>query len=277
MTDKFKKLIDTIAKLRDPNGGCPWDLEQTHMTLRPYLIEESYEFIEAIESNDDQEMCAELGDVLLQVVLHSQIASERKSFSIENVIEKVTDKMIYRHPHVFGDKTANTSGEVLKNWEILKAQERKNNSEITEKSAIAGIPKNLPALIRAQRMGEKAARVGFDWQKIDSVLDKLKEEIDEFKVEANKVQNEIKEPLSTAPKSRASELQDALENELGDILFALCQIGRWFGLNAEDSLRKTITKFEKRFKKMEEISQKPLNETDFETLNSLWEKIKAEK
>lgn len=274
LSEKFLRFVEVINKLRDPQGGCPWDLEQNHLTLRPYLIEESYEVLEAIENADDKELCAELGDVLLQVVLHSQIAKERKAFSIDDVILGVTEKMINRHPHVFGEKKVNTADEVLKNWEILKAEERNKNENETRTSVIDGIPVNLPALIRAQRMGEKAARVGFDWETLSSVLGKLQEELGEFKEEVDKVKDNIKNPLSTAPQDRPEDLQIALESELGDTLFALCQIGRWLGLSTEDSLRRTIKKFELRFKKMEDLADKPLNELDFASLDGLWENAK---
>lgn len=274
LAENFLRFVQIINQLRDPQGGCPWDLEQNHLTLRPYLIEESYEVLEAIENADDKELCAELGDVLLQVVLHSQIAKERKAFSLEDVVLGVTEKMINRHPHVFGEKKVNTSNEVLKNWEILKAEERKKNTEKKSASVIGGIPANLPALIQAQRMGEKAARVGFDWETVSGVLEKLQEELGEFKEEVDKIKNSIKNPLSTTPKDRPEDLQISLESELGDVLFALCQIGRWMGLSAEDSLRRTIKKFGQRFMKMEDLAGKPLNELDFASLDGLWEEAK---
>ena len=166
--EAFEKFVEVVAALRHPETGCPWDLEQDHKSIRPYTIEECYEVIEAIENEDDEELVLELGDLLLQVVLHAQIAKDRDAFSIKEVIEAVTKKMIDRHPHVFGDVKANNSDEVLKNWESLKREEKKKKDP--EKSILAGIPKAMPALLRAQRLGDKATKVNFDWSEILSLI-----------------------------------------------------------------------------------------------------------
>ncbi len=260
----FEEFIAVIKALRDPKSGCPWDLEQTHESLRPYLIEECYEVLEAIDAKDDSEFCSELGDLLLQPILHAQIADDRSSFNINNVLKAVTEKMIRRHPHVFGDTTVSSSNEVLKNWEKIKQDENKSKSP-EKKSALTGVPNELPALIRAQRLGEKASKVSFDWDSVSQVWDKCMEEVQELRAE-----------LPTE-KSQMTETQKTrCEEELGDILFGLCQMARWLGLSAEDALRSCNKRFVNRFHKMEETINGPLNEKTIDELEAAWQKAKTD-
>jgi tetrapyrrole methylase family protein / MazG family protein len=251
--EAFQKFVDVIAKLRDPNGGCPWDLEQTHQSLKPYVIEETYEVIDAIDLGPDK-LKEELGDLLLQVVLHSQIASDNKTFSIADVIEIVTNKMIKRHPHVFGDKSFATSEQVLRNWEQIKSKELEPN-----KSILDGVPNSMPALLRSQRVGEKAARVGFEWPTLEGVRDKVFEEMQEFlEVCTNKDSN-----------------REKLEDEFGDILFALTQLSRRLKFNAEDLLSRSCNKFIRRFKAMEKKASGDLSKLNIDELDKLWEEVKS--
>lgn len=275
--NSFKDFVEIIRRLRDPNGGCPWDLEQTHLTLRPYLIEEAYEVLEAIESADDQELRDELGDLLLQVVLHAQLGSERKAFDIEQVIDSVAKKMIRRHPHVFGSLSVETSNEVLKNWEAIKAEERGGKQAERKASVLEGVPAALPALIRAQRLGEKASRVGFDWDSKEGVWKKVIEELGELEEAMALLKEKATKALTTAPKERDPKIQQQVESEVGDLLFSVCQLSRWLGMSAEDSLRGTIERFVSRFQHVEELAPKPLDEMKIDELDALWEKAKIAK
>jgi MazG family protein len=219
----FNELVKIIAKLRDPEGGCPWDLKQTHESLIPYMIEEAYEAVDAIQSNP-AELPKELGDVLLQVVLHSQIASENGSFSILDVTEAVSKKMIDRHPHVFGNKTLKDEKAVLENWEESKTKERKENSGVFH-----DIPEALPSLIRSEKIGEIAARHNFDWPNTADVFAKVQEEI-----------AEVEEELYEGTPAKLAE-------ELGDLLFSVAQLVRKAGHHPESLLRDANRKFERRF------------------------------
>lgn len=259
----FSEFVDVIAKLRDPDGGCPWDLEQDHKSLRPYIIEETYEAIEAIENEDDKELVEELGDVLLQVVLHAQVAKDRGAFNIVDVVESVKEKMIRRHPHVFGNVEANDSEQVLQNWEGIKREEKKKRDP--NKSMLAGIPKAMPALLRSQRLGDKATRVNFDWKVIEDVLKKVEEEKAELQEEIDKISN--KSAISDEEKTR-------LEHELGDLLFSTCQLARWLGINAENSLRACNDRFTSRFAQVEKILGEKLGSASVEELEEAWEKAK---
>lgn len=267
--EQFQKFVDVIAALRNPQGGCPWDLEQDHTTLRQYLIEEAYEVLDAIDKNDDAELVSELGDVLLQVVLHAQVAKDRGAFSIDEVIQTVREKMIRRHPHVFGDVKVTGSGEVLKNWEKIKMGEKGGEQSQQATSLLAGIPSSLPALLRAQRLGEKAAKVSFDWKSMQGVWDKVHEELQELQEEVSPHLNE------TAQLKATPEVRKRLEHELGDLFFSLCQMARWLGISAEDSLRTTADRFISRFEVMEKSSDKPLSSFSEDELEALWQKAKA--
>lgn len=244
----LEKFRDVIAKLRDPNGGCPWDLEQTHETLKPYIIEETYEVIDAIDNNRGK-LCEELGDVLLQVVLHAQLANEAKQFDLEQVIKQVTEKIVSRHPHVFGDVVAKSSAEVLKNWEQIKKSEKKG-----KESVLDSIPRAMPALLRAQRMGEKAARLGFDWNDTEGVKAKIQEELAEF--------------LAEPPNSPQAQ------EEFGDLLFALAQFARKSNYNSEDLLAKACDKFAARFKRLEKRAGERMKDMSLDELESIWQELK---
>ena len=267
----FTRFVQVIKELRTPVTGCPWDLEQTHQSLKPYIVEETYEVLEAIDDGDDAELSSELGDVLLQVVLHAQLARDRGAFTIDDVISKVTDKMIRRHPHVFGDTAVSGTKEVLKNWEAIKHEERQNkqgmNKNGTEKeSMLAGVPKAMPALLRAQRLGQKAAKVSFDWKSISGVWDKVKEEMGELEAEISAVQG----------RQASVDQKKALEHELGDLLFSLCQLARWLDTSAEDCLKGCCARFIERFSKMEEFAGKTLSEFSEDQLEDLWQRAKLE-
>lgn len=277
--ETFTEFVRVIKKLRTPDTGCPWDLQQDHRSLRPYMIEEAYEAIEAIDKDDDKALCDELGDLLLQVVLHAQVASDRKAFSISDVVENVTQKMIRRHPHVFGDVQVKNSQEVVKNWEEIKIAEAQAAEKNEQKSTslhpitdnLRNIPIALPALLRAQRLGEKAAKVHFDWDSIAGVLDKVKEELGELEAEIT--------PLSSSTEgSSAATLSDtekeAIKHELGDVLFALCQLARWLNASAEDSLRICTERFISRFSEMEVNISEPLGSLSIDQLEEAWQKAK---
>jgi tetrapyrrole methylase family protein/MazG family protein len=255
--EAFAALVEVMHRLRAP-GGCPWDGEQTHDSLKPYLIEEAYEVLEALDAGDDEEFCSELGDLLLQVLFHAEIAQETNRFSIADVTRAITEKMIRRHPHVFSDTKVSTSAEVLDNWSKIKAEERRHkNAE--DRSALAGVPRAMPGLLRAQRLGEKAGSVGFDWDSVDGVVAKMREELEE-----------LEEAL------RRGDL-DAAATELGDLLFAGTSLARHIDRSAEDALTGAIERFVRRFRFIEEelsrhgrdIRQVPMNE-----LEALWQAAK---
>lgn len=253
MNDLYR-LVEVMKRLRSEHG-CPWDREQTHETLKPYLLEEAYEVLNAIDSKDDTHLMEELGDLLLQIVFHAQLAAEEGRFTIDDVARSIVNKLVRRHPHVFSDVKVKNAQEVLKNWEQIKKDEGK-------KSVLDGIPEHLPALLKARRVQEKAKRVGFDWDSVDGVVEKLVEE--------------IKELIEAVGKGK---VQDA-EEEFGDILFSLVNISRFLGIDAEDSLRKTINKFMKRFyyieEKVKKKGNKPLGDYTLKELDGLWEEAKNE-
>jgi len=252
------QLLRIVSALRDPETGCPWDIEQTHKSLRSYLIEESHEAVEAIDKEDPEELSSELGDVLLQVALHSQLATESSAFNFEDVCNKISKKMIDRHPHVFGDSKISNSKEVLENWEKLKAKESKSNTNDQEEPAsfsskLNSLPKSLPALLIAERIGEKSARWGFDWSNVNEVWLKVKEEINELEEAISALPlspEEIQSPLEQSNEIMKKGAQRAGE-EIGDCLFSLSQIARWLGLSAEDLLRETHQRFINRISLME--------------------------
>jgi tetrapyrrole methylase family protein/MazG family protein len=251
--NNFQKLLDIMAALRAENG-CPWDREQTRESLTPYLVEETYEVIEAIEENSPQKIKEELGDLLFQIVFHCQLAKERGEFSMEDVIDAISEKMTGRHPHVFGDAKFETSEQVLKQWEERKKEEGKNRESILE-----GVPKELPSLLKAHRIQSRAARVGFDWSRVADVMDKLDEELSEFR------------------EALAQKDQAAIEDELGDVFFVLVNISRFVGVNPEDALRKTISKFISRFRYIEMKAAnagRKLSDMTLEEMDALWDEAK---
>jgi MazG family protein len=254
----FLRFVEIVAQLRDPQAGCPWDIKQTHESLIPYLIEESYEVAEALKDSSDAELIEELGDLLLQIVLHSQIAKEEQRFSIEQVLLEASEKLIRRHPHVFGDLKLNGVDAVLENWEKIKAQEGKTKDKIG--GLLAGVPKALPALLKADRMGAKAARIGLDWPNSMEVLEKIQEELAEF----------------VATQSSDSQRVNA-EEEFGDLLFSLAQYARKCGLNAEECLQSACSKFAKRVAYVENNIATAGQEISPEELDILWQKAKLAK
>jgi len=265
VSDSFDKLAEVIRALRDPETGCPWDIKQTHQSLRKYFIEETYEAVEAIDRENDDELCSELGDVLLQVMLHAQIASDRKAFTIEDVVKSITDKMIRRHPHVFGDTKVNDAEEVKKNWEEIKRQEK--GSLLSKGSEILNdVPSSLPALNRSSRLGDKAGKLGFDWPDAKGVWAKFEEEKEELEQVLKQCQFEPDEKLTSE-----------LEHELGDILFSIAQLARWLQISPEDSLRQCCNRFVERFTEMESSlsSDRKLSEIPPEELENAWQRAKA--
>lgn len=249
---QLERLIGIIATLRSENG-CPWDREQTHYSLKKNMIEEAYEAVDAIEDNDMTHLKEELGDVLLQVVLHAQIAKEENNFDIEDIAKGLSDKLVHRHPHVFGDAQVGCSQDVVVNWEKLKAEEKKHR-----KSAMDGISKAQSALMSAQKISKNAVKKGFEWPSVDSLWECFESEVVEF-------QQAIKN----------NDAQNA-EEELGDMLFATVNLARWHKIDAEQALLKANRKFMQRFRKMEELATKPLEEYSFEEYDNLWKQAKKE-
>jgi tetrapyrrole methylase family protein/MazG family protein len=267
----FEKLAAVQARLRAPDG-CPWDREQTHASLRTYLIEEAYEVLEAMESGVDAKFAEELGDLLLQVVFHSEIAREEGRFSVSDVIREVHDKMVRRHPHVFGEKRAKDSAEVLKNWEQIKKEERiaagkkageESKGEKKSASLLDGVSKALPAALEGFQLTRRAARIGFDWDNVEGVFDKMSEE-----------SGELRQAVSAKDERRTEE-------EMGDLLFAAVNLARFLHVDPEIALKKANVKFSSRFRRMEELaakSGKALADMRREKMEELWETAKrAEK
>ncbi|QCX33751.1 nucleoside triphosphate pyrophosphohydrolase [Caloramator sp. E03] len=251
-------LVEVMKKLRSENG-CPWDREQTHESLKRYLIEEAYEVIDAIDKNDMESLCEELGDIMLQVVFHSQIAEEYGEFDIKDVIHGITDKMIKRHTHVFGEDICETSEDVLFNWEKIK-QKEKNIESYTD--SLRAIPKVLPALLRSYKVQEKASKVGFDWDKVDEAMDKVKEELEEL-LKVYKSQN-----------------NENIIEEIGDLLFAVVNVARFLDINPEFALTKTIEKFITRFEHIEKSAEengKKLEQMTLNEMDKLWNDAKIKK
>ena len=248
----LEKLVDIIAILRSENG-CPWDREQTHKTLRPNMLEEAYEAVDAIDDGDVSNLREELGDVLLQVVLHAQIAKDNNEFDIEDVAKELSDKLIHRHPHVFGNAHVDSANDVVVNWDKLKQEEK-----TYRKSILDGISKSQSALMSAQKISKKVVKVGFEWQNVESLKDCIKSEYKEFE-----------EAVESGDKEK-------MEDEMGDIFFATVNLARWYKIDAEQALLSANKKFTKRFKKMEELKTKPFEDYSFEEFNDLWKKAKIE-
>ncbi|MBW4625598.1 MAG: nucleoside triphosphate pyrophosphohydrolase [Brasilonema octagenarum HA4186-MV1] len=256
----LQKLIDVVAKLRSPDGGCPWDLEQTPQTLTPYVIEEAYEVVDAIKSGDQDAIAEELGDLLLQVVLQAQIASEYEQFSLKEVAEGISQKLIRRHPHVFGDVSVQSVDDVRRNWEEIKAAEKGETSAGTQKLSykLSRYTKKLPPLAATMKISQKAAAVGFEWENIDGVWDKFNEELTEFK------------------QALAEETPERQQAELGDLMFSLLQVARWCNLDPEAALQGTNQRFIQRLQKMEVFAERPLSDYTLEELETLWQKAKVQ-
>jgi nucleoside triphosphate diphosphatase len=288
--ERFERAVGIMARLRAP-GGCPWDREQTFDSIKPYTLEETYEVLEAIDNRDWAELTGELGDLLLQVLFYAQMAKEQNTFSIDDVLDRLSNKLVDRHPHVFGDVKADTSSDVLRNWEALKAEEKKKrleagggksaNAEDRPQSVLAGVSSAIPALLEAYKLSSRAAHVGFDWPDIEGLFAKLREET-----------GELREHLAHLPASteRAGKgiagsgkpmipeaLREPMEDEVGDLLFVLVNIARFLSLDPESALRKTNRKFKRRFQWMEqqlESSQRTPDKVEMEELEALWQQAK---
>ncbi|MBD2338038.1 nucleoside triphosphate pyrophosphohydrolase [Calothrix sp. FACHB-156] len=256
----LQELIDVVAKLRSPDGGCPWDLAQTPESLTPYVIEEAYEVVDAIKSGDQKAIAEELGDLLLQVVLQAQIASEAGQFSLKEIAEGISQKLIRRHPHVFGDVTVASVDEVRQNWEEIKAAEKGEPSPENQKlsTKLSRYGRSLPPLTAAMKISQKAAAVGFEWENIEGVWEKFHEELGEFQ------------------QALAAETKEAQQAELGDLLFAIIQLARWHNLDPSAGLQGTNQRFIQRLQKMEAVVDRPLSDYSLQELESLWQQAKAQ-
>lgn len=255
--EKFQFLVDLMARLRGPDG-CPWDREQSFDTIKPYLLEETYEVMDAIDARDWTALADELGDLLLQAVFFSQMAAEANLFRISDALDAITQKLIRRHPHVFGNETARTEGDVRKRWSEIKAEEKRGKAD-RGSTLLGSVPRSLPALVEAQQISSRAAQAGFDWENADQVLDKLREELAEFQ----------------DARSRAS--RDDLEDELGDLLFVLVNLARFVKVDPEQALRKTTGKFRRRFGYVEQkLAErgKSASESTVQEMESLWQEAK---
>ena len=292
--ERFERAVQIMARLRAP-GGCPWDREQSFDTIKPYTLEEAYEVLEAIDNRDWPELTGELGDLLLQVLFYSQMAREEGHFSVDDVLDRLANKLVDRHPHVFGDVKADTPAEVLRNWEALKAQEKEKKhaasgdtgdgandaSAKNEQSVLAGVSSKMPALLEAHKLSSRAAHVGFDWPEIEGLCAKLSEETAELRAELKNM------PAAGAPAGRGIagsgkpqvplELRERLEDEVGDLFFVLVNIARYLSLDPESALRKTNRKFKRRFQWMEErlrAEGRGPAQASADELEQLWQQAK---
>lgn len=274
---KFERVKSIMARLRAP-GGCPWDREQTFDTIKRYTLEETYEVLEAIDNRDWKELTGELGDLLLQVLFYAEMAEEQGSFTIDDVLDTLSNKLIYRHPHVFGDTKADDSTQVLKNWEALKAEEKRknlpNNGETLQNRPallLEGVSSKMPALQEAHKISSKAAHVGFDWPQVQGLFEKLAEET-----------RELQEHLKDLPPSDKPDvpqkLREQVEGEVGDLFFVLVNVARYLSVDPESALRKTNRKFRRRFGWLEEqlLEQgRTLEEATLEEMETLWQQAKT--
>ncbi|MFI5057643.1 MAG: nucleoside triphosphate pyrophosphohydrolase [Candidatus Acidiferrales bacterium] len=262
----FEKLVALQARLRAANG-CPWDREQTHASLRTYLIEEAYEVLDALESGDDAKFAEEMGDLLLQIVFHSQIARETRRFTVADVIRDVHDKMVRRHPHVFGEKRARNAADVLKNWEQIKSEERRAKGAGSDadaakqhaQSLMAGVARSLPATMEGLQLTRRAARIGFDWDEVEGIFEKIREE-----------GAELRHALGTKDQMK-------VEEEIGDLLFAAVNLARYVHVDPEIALKKANAKFARRFRSMEQIARdsgSPLEGVSRAEMEALWDTAK---
>jgi MazG family protein len=287
--ERFERAVAIMERLRAP-GGCPWDREQTFDSIKPYTLEETYEVLEAIDSRDWPELAGELGDLLLQVLFYAEMAQEQSSFSINDVLDRLSTKLINRHPHVFGDVKADTSDEVKRNWEALKQEERNKKEESAEvdakpekRSILAGVSSKMPALLEAHKLSSRAAQIGFDWPDVEGLFAKLHEETEELR-------EHLKEFPAPGPRPQGrgiagsgrtvvpEQLQARLEEEVGDLFFVLVNISRYLSVDPESALRKTNRKFRRRFQWMEarlHESGRSTDDASTEELESLWQKAKA--
>jgi MazG family protein len=287
--ERFERAVQIMARLRAP-GGCPWDREQTFDTIKPYTLEEAYEVLEAIDNRDWPELTGELGDLLLQVLFYSQMASEEGHFSVDDVLDRLSNKLVDRHPHVFGEVKADTPAEVLRNWEALKAEEKKKSraadgDKTAERaddaqSVLAGVSSKMPALLEAHKLSSRAAHVGFDWPEMEGLFEKLAEETEELREElkAAPIKGPSKTGIAGSGKPQVPPgLRERLEDEVGDLFFVLVNIARYLSLDPESALRKTNRKFKRRFQWMEErlrVSGRAPQQASMDELETLWREAK---
>ena len=290
--ERFERAVSIMAQLRAP-GGCPWDREQTFDTIKPYTLEETYEVLEAIDARDWNELTGELGDLLLQVLFYSEMAAEEKHFTIDDVLDRLSNKLIDRHPHVFGDVKADTAGEVVRNWQALKAEEKKKRqAEGSEApthghpdSVLHGVSSAMPSLMEAYKISTRVAHVGFDWPNIEGLFDKLNEETAELRRNLEEYPEPGPQPQSATAVASArgvtvpEELRGRLEDEVGDLLFVLVNIARYLALDPQSALRKTNRKFRRRFEYLEDRLRKqgrePLD-ASLDEMESLWQESKRQ-
>ncbi len=285
--ERFERAVRIMERLRAP-GGCPWDREQTFDSIKPYTLEETYEVLEAIDNRDWPELAGELGDLLLQVLFYAEMAKEQASFSMDDVLDRLSAKLINRHPHVFGEVKADTSDQVKRNWEAIKVEERKKKQDgdgkDEKRSILAGVSSAMPAMLEASKLSSRAAQVGFDWPDVDGLFDKLREETDELR-------EELKEFPAPGPRPQGrgvagsgrtvvpEELQSRMEEEVGDLFFVLVNVARYLSVDPESALRKTNRKFKSRFQWMEERlreSGRSAEQAPMEELELLWQQAKRE-
>jgi MazG family protein len=296
--ERFERAVAIMERLRAP-GGCPWDREQTFDSIKPYTLEETYEVLEAIDNRDWPELAGELGDLLLQVLFYAEMAKEQSSFSIDDVLDRLSNKLINRHPHVFGDVKADTSEDVKRNWEALKAEERKKRNANSAKDAdadeakadsaknqsiLAGISSAMPAMLEASKLSSRAAQIGFDWPNIEGIFEKLQEEtgelsdyLKEFPAPGPRPQN--RGVASSGRIVISEDLQSRLEEEVGDLFFTLVNLARYLSVDPESALRKTNRKFKRRFQWMEDRlaeSGRSVDQAPMEELESLWQRAKEQ-
>ena len=289
--ERFERAVAIVARLRAP-GGCPWDREQTFDSIKPYTLEETYEVLEAIDQRDWDELSGELGDLLLQVLFYSEMSKEQGTFTIDEVLDKLSGKLIHRHTHVFGDVQAETASDVVRNWEAIKAEEKKKRLEAgggkaaknpeAPNSVLAGVSSSMPALLEAHKLSSRAAHVGFDWPDVEGLFDKLREE-------TNELREELKEFPEPGPRPQArgiagsgkiqapDDLRVRLEGEVGDLFFVLVNIARYLSVDPESALKKTNRKFKRRFQWMEQRLQesgRSPEQATTEELESLWQQAK---
>lgn len=273
-TTPLTRFLEIMAALRNPQGGCPWDLKQTFETLKPLVIEEAYEVADAVDVGPEA-IREELGDLLSLIGLFSQIASEGSLFSFSTVVDGISDKLVRRHPHVFGDTSVSSTEDVLRNWEEIKREERKSTADSGSKGLLSGLPRSLPALLKAQQIGSRCARVGFDWGSKDGVEEKIREELGEFLQE---VPSEKRTASADSQVKTHSEEGKAFE-EFGDLLFTLAQYARHMGFNAEEALQRANHKFIGRFQELERLAKErfpesPLSKIAHVHLEELWNSTK---
>src|SRR3979490_67675 len=288
--ERFERAVGIMERLRAP-GGCPWDREQTFDTIKPYTLEETYEVLEAIDARDWPELTGELGDLLLQGLFYSQMANEEGHFSVDDVLDRLSNKLVDRHPHVFGEVKADTPAEVLRNWEALKSEEKKKRSaandaskpaEGSAESVLSGVSSKMPALLEAYKLSSRAAHVGFDWPEIEGLFAKLEEETVELREELKAAP--VKGPSGTGIAGSgkpqiAPELRERLEDEVGDLFFVLVNIARYLSLDPESALRKTNRKFKRRFQWMEERLRdggRAPQQASMDELETLWQQAKQQ-